>query len=819
MINHFFKISWRNISRNKIFTLINIAGLALSTCACMVIFLIASHELSFDTFHADKERIYHVGEKERLTTGILSRIPSPMAAALIQEVSGIEAVASFYPYDASIIIPGNGQRPSIFYSGIEGSDQTSVIITDPHYFDIFNYEWLAGKPATSLERPLTVVLSASKALRYFGSLPYDQIMGREIIYNDSLRVTVSGIVKDWNKNTDFPFTEFISYRSINACNFLRATYKTDEWKVPGIWCMVKLSKNIESSQITRQLIDFSKRHMSGNPDKIKFMLQPLSDVHFNADYSHDDIRKADLPTIRVLIGIALFILALAIINFINLSTAQSMQRIKEIGVRKILGSTRAGLGFQFVTETAIISFFSICAALLMTGPAISIFQDFIPPGITFRLLNKDTLYFLLILFIAIPLLAGFYPAKVLSSYLPAVSLRGIEGQSKGKRWLLRRGLVIFQFTISLIFIIGTLIISRQMSFVLEADYGLKTGGILDVFVPRWEDNNHWTKSKSKWDVLAEKIKNLPGVKKVIEQGSPPTGWVTHFGEISFAGKNRQVRNMKIQIDNGNEEFIPFYHMRLLSGRNLSTSDSLQEFIINETCLKNLGFTRPEDALGQFVNYQNQSFPIVGVIRDFHEGSFHNPIEPLIIGHDPGGERDLGIQLVTKDNQAGNIIAELSVIEKVFKQIYPKNEFNCRVIDDCIPLFYDSDQKTSKLISAATLIAVFISCIGLFGLSMYNAKTRTKEIGIRKVIGASVSDIIALFTKDYVVLIMLAFLIASPLAWFFSNKWLENFAYKINISYWIFLFAMMIAVTIAFATISFQAIKAASANPVKSLRAE
>ncbi|HSZ84402.1 MAG TPA: ABC transporter permease [Puia sp.] len=811
MLKHYFKISWRNIIRNKIFTVINIAGLALGICTCIVIFLITNFELSFDNFHPDKERIYHIGQKDPITPSNVSRISPPMPDALRQEITGIEAVASFYPYDASIT-PGNEKGLHTFNSGIEGSDQTSVIITDLHYFDIFKFDWLAGKPTTSLQQPFKVVLSESKAHKYFGSLPYDNIIGRELTYNDSLHVTVSGIVKDWNKNTDFPYTEFISYSSINSSNFLKTTYRTDDWSrnSAGMWCMIKLSKNSTAFQIKSQLKDFVKRHLPGNPDKLEFLLQPLSDIHFNADYSHDDIRKADLPTIRFLIGIALFILILAIVNFINLSTAQSIQRIKEIGVRKVLGSSRANLIFQFLTETFVVSFFAVCIAMLMVAPLLSFFQDFIPPRLSFQFFNKETLLFLLMLILVIPLLAGLYPAKVLSSYIPALSLKGDGCQSVGKKWLMRKGLVIFQFTISLIFIIGTLVISKQINFVLHADYGLKTNAILDVFI---------TKGNSKWKVLKEKIKELPEVKKVILQGTAPTGWVTRFGKISFTGKNHQVIKMKIQIDNGNEEFIPFYQMRLVAGRNLLRSDSLQEFIINETCRKNLGFAKPEDAIGQLLTYHKKAFPIVGVVADFHEGSFHYLIAPLMIGHEPGDEEDFGIQLVTNENKVSNMKAELSAIEKVYKDIYPRNEFNYRIIDECIPLLYDTDQKTSKLILAATLITVFISCIGLFGLAMFTAKRRTKEISIRKVIGASISDIIALLTKDYVVVILIAFLIASPIAWFFMNKWLENFAYRIDISWWIFLFAVMITILIAFATISFQAIKAAVVNPVKSLRTE
>ncbi len=808
MFGNYFKVALRRIFRNKVYSLINVFGLTLGIAVSIVIYLITSFEFSFDAFHPDKERIYRVGCKEPNTTWNTSRVPPPAPAALRNEIAGFEAVASFYPYDATITIHSNAKKSLVF-------DQTSVIITDPHYFEIFNYNWLAGNPATSLKEPFKVVLSESKAHKYFGSLTCSNIIGKEVVYNDSLILTVSGIVKDWDQHTDFPYTDFISRSTIGNSGFLKASYRTDDWGRtrgnPWIWTMVKLSKNVTAPQIAKRLEAFATRTVPADPaGKLQFLLQPLSDIHFNSDYSHDDIRKAHLPTMYVLMGIAMFILLLAIINFINLSTAQCTHRIREVGVHKVLGSSRLNLAFQFLTETFVISFFAVCLAAFMINPVLSLFRDYIPSGVKFHPFSQDSLAFIFLLTLFTSLLAGLYPAKVLSSYAPALSLKGVEGQAGGSRWLLRKGLIVFQFSISLLFIVGTIVTGRQISYMLNTDFGFKTKAILAV-------ETNWRDSASKVRALKQEIEQLPDVEKVVLQGNPPTGWGRNEADISSLGKN--LIKMRVLIDLGNSEFIPFYQMQVVAGRNLLRSDSLREFVINETYLKALGFTKPEDALGHFLQIWDKPFPIVGVVADFHESSFHEPIRPLVIGNDPAGETSLGIRLSTNGNQPVNAKAALTAIEKAYKKIYPRDDFNYIFLDEAIASFYETEQKTSGLMQAAMFITIFISCLGSFGLAMFTAQRRTKEIGIRKVIGASVTDIVALLTRDFVILIFIAFLIAYPISWFLMNNWLEKFAYRITVGWSVFALSGSFAILIALITVSSQAIKAASANPVKSLRSE
>ena len=819
MLKNYITIAWRNILRHKAFSIINISGLTLGVCACVVIFLVCRYEFSFDGFHPDKERIYHVGCKESVgpvDNGNSSRVLPPTPAALKQEIPGIEAAAGFYNYYPTITVLSDDKRMHIFQCTIEGSDQSSVIITGPEYFTIFKYDWLAGSPSVSLQKPFSVVLSASKARKYFGALSFDQIIGKEVIYDDSLRVRVAGIVKDWNENTDFPFTEFISWSTIGA-SFLHNEYHTDMWGpkrgVPDlwVWAMIRLSKKTTAAQIAPQLEPFAKRHWTGHPEyRPRFLLQPLSDVHFNTDYSHDDIRKAHLPTLYILMGVALFILLLAVTNFINLSTAQSLQRSKEVGVRKVLGSSQLNLVFQFLMETAIVSGFAILLAALLVWPMLFFFRDFIPPGVVFHPFSRENLVFLLLLLVVTSVLAGLYPAVGLSSYSPVLSLKGEGGPRGGEKWWLRKGLIVFQFSISLIFIIGTLVIGRQIRYMLYSDLGFKADAVLSL-------HTHDRKADpGKLRVLKEKIKQLPGVENVVLQGGPPSGgqWGT---EVTLLGKG--PGKLKVDADWANEEYIPFYGMKMVAGRNILRSDSLREFVINETCMRALGFTQPEKALGQFLQIEGGVIPIVGVVADFHQRSFHDPIAPLLIGHAPEVETSLGVRLSTKGKDVATIKPTLAAMGKIWKEVYPDKEFDYSFLDELVASFYETEQNTSKLVRVAMLITIIISCLGLFGLVLFTAQRKTKEIGIRKIIGASIADIVTLLCKDFVVLVCIAILVASPVAWWLMNRWLQGFVYRLPISWWIFAVAGAMAIVLALLTVSVQAIKAALANPAKSLRTE
>lgn len=543
-------------------------------------------------------------------------------------------------------------------------------------------------------------------------------------------------------------------------------------------------------------------------NKFSLQLQPLPDIHFNGDYDHDNIRKAHLPTLYSLIVVALFILIIAMINFINLSTAQSIQRAKEVGVRKVLGGGRTTLILQFLTETFILVCFASCIAVFTVRYVLVAFGDFIPPGVEFHLFHPSTLSFLLVVAMATTLFAGYYPASILSSYVPALSLKGGTKQQRPGAWNLRKGLIIFQFTLSLIFIISTIVITSQIGFMRNSDFGMRTDAIMNI--------NNWDDGKGKMKIFAESIRRLPGIENVVLQGKAP---VFIISEEPIRYKDKVETEMMVSIQAGNEHFIPFYQMKLLAGRNLEQSDSLKECLINETYCKALGFETPDKAIGKFLYRNGKAVPVAGVVADFHEGPFHEPIGPVFIAHIPELEKSVGIKLTSDSKRSINAKYIISRLELQWKKIFPDIPFNYHFLDDSINSFYKQEEKTALLARTSMLITIFISCMGLFGLVMFSTEKRKKEIGIRKILGASVARIVTMLSKDIVILLLIAALIASPIAWYFMNNWLQNFAYRIQISGWIFIGAGFGTSLIALFTISIHTIKAGTANPVRNLKTE
>lgn len=804
MVKNYLKIAWRNIPRNSVYTTINILGLAMGICACISIYVIISYELSFDTFHPDKQRIYRVMNDATESTGEIlhfARLPIGFAAAVRQTVPGVEAIASVNFYNAKSAVRGDRGKLVSF------TDNSGTVITDSQFFDIFKYNWLAGSSAP-LNAPFTVVLTEKKAHQYFGNIPLDKIIGKEIIYDDSLNVKVSGIVQDWSEKSDLSYSDFISSGTLQS-SFLKKSFNTDSWSEGDMsaWTFIKLDNGVQPVQINQQMAAIIKGHV--NPKtKLSPWLQPLSDIHFDGNVIESPIRTAHLPTLYLLMGIALFILILAVINFINLSTAQSIRRAKEVGVRKVLGSNRRSLIFQFLTETFVLTFLAVLLAIVMVQPVLTAFHSFIPDGISFNPLTLSTIIFLMSLIIVTSLLAGLYPAKVLSSYLPAISLKG-SGTYKGSdKWVLRKTLIVFQFTVSLIFIIGTIVIARQFNYIRGKDLGFSTDAVITVETPRGD-------SLSKARVAAEKIKQLSGVNKVA------LAWATPGDAKGMQIKFRpsDIKEIRVGQVDGNEDLIPLYNIKLLAGRNLTHADSVNEFVINEKLSRLMGCKTPPEAIGKTIYWFNKPYPVVGVVADFHSSSLHASITPVCIINRVEREGTLVIKLAAKDKQPGSIQPALVQIEKVWKSIYPAGVFDYKFYDDALARAYQQDEHAATLMNVAMGVTIFISCIGLFGLVLFMTEKKAKEISIRKILGASATNIAAMLSADFIQLVIIALLIASPVAWFVMNKWLQGFAYHTSISLWMFTLAGVGAVAIALITVGFQAIKAALANPIKSLRSE
>ena len=823
MLKNYWLVAWRSLVRNKIYSLVNVLGLALGICACLVIYLITQYEFSFDTFHPDHDRIFCVDAA--MHGEHLNCVPGPMPAAMRREMSGFQTVAAFQTYEASVTIPGGPKgKPQRF------DDAGSIAIAEPQYFDIFRYRWLSGNSATALAMPNSVVLTAEKARQYFGNLESDRIIGRTIYYQDSLMVTVTGVVADWTGNSDFNFSQWISYATIPA-SFLKNEIRLSAWNEVNrsSQVIIKLAKDVKPSQIDAQFTAFAKRHYGSQPP-LAACLKPLSDIHFHQDYGGTG-RKASLAVLYTLIAVAGFILILAIVNFVNLSTAQSMQRAREIGVRKVLGGSRSGIAMQFFTETLVLTLAAVGLAALMVRPVISVFADLIPEGVHFRV-DGATLLFLLLVTAATTLLAGFYPAKVLGNYEPTVTLKGIMAAPGGGKGTLRRGLIVFQFTISLLFIIASVVIGSQLRYALHADLGFKTDAILTISRPH--DNRlagmgfqsdetrirqMASEEPGKIAVLTDKIRQMAGVEKVIREWKSPMGQ-DHRGFEGGGLKNSDEKPINISYHYGNEDYVPFYEMKLVAGRNLLPGDSTRELLISEACAHALGFSDVSKAIGREVVISPfETYPVAGVVADFYENSFHQATWPTIILHNPTQETTIAVKIAAKGMTAGELKTLISHVEENWKTVFPGQPFSYSFLDESIANMYADDLRTERLTNVATGITVFISCLGLLGLAIFSTERRTREIGIRKVLGATVLGIVVMLCKEIVLLILIALLIASPLAWYFMHDWLQGFAYRTALSGWMFVAAGAAAIGVALLTVGFHAMKAARANPVKSLRTE
>ena len=826
MLKNYLKIALRSLLRNKVYSFINILGLAIGVSACLVIFLLVSFELSFDNFHPDRERIYRITSGFKNPDGSAyynAGLSAPMPSVIRQELTGIESLSAFFNWSAKVTIPNHKNDtknpPKTWKS--DNFQDSPIIICEPQYFQIFQYKWLQGNPENALRTPNEVVLTEEKAEKYFGKIPLEQVMGKQLYYNDSLVVTVTGIVKSLPKNSDFKFGDFISFKSITGKN-RRGEFGLDQWTNTNgdSQALVKLTKGTSEANINKQLVKFLGKHLDKKDEWSvgrSLSLQPLNNIHFNAEYGDSFSRQVHLPTLYALMGIAIFLLLIAAINFINLSTAQSIVRVKEIGVRKVLGSSRRSLIFQFLSETFVITSVAVLLSVLFVEPLLWAFSDFIPKTITFNVLDPQILGFLVLITVITSLLSGLYPAWIISSYTPVASLKNqvINGQSRTV--FLRKALITFQFTASQVFILGTIIVASQSKFMLNKDMGFKKDAIV-YFQTDWKD----TESNKK-QVLINKLRQFSEIETVC-LGDPPAREGYSMTALKFFDGKKEITT-SVHQKSVDESYVQMYGLKIIAGRNLSHSDTLKEFLINEAYTKELGFKKPEQAIGKFINYYSldgkpMKFPIIGVLANFHFQSMHSNIKPLYMSMNKYAN-NINVKIRSKGISPKNIEGILSKMKKVYNQVYPDNDqvFSPVFFDETFTNFYKKEQKFAQILNTATGIAIFISCMGLFGLVAFTTQRRTKEIGIRKVLGASVTQIVNLLSKDFLKLVILGIVIASPIAYWAMNKWLQDFAYRVEISWWIFALAGIVAIIIALLTVSYQSIRAAMANPVKSLRTE
>ena len=821
MFKNYCIIAWRNIVRNKVYTTINILGLALGICGCLVLYLITNYEFSFDRSHKDGGRIYRIIGDMQTMSGEKRMANSPFAdvAGFQTDIPGFEAEAGLHQYGGRISVPGAGKPPAEFQNSIPGSYSHTAVFTWPSWFSVFSYQWLAGN-ARSLDQPNHVVLTESRARLYFGDLPPSSMIGKTVLYDDSLRVHVSGIVRDWVGNTDLGYTDFLSVTTATH-SFLRTQIPTDDWtslRPHRSQAFVKLEPGVRPEQVNARFAAWIREHvkMDFNNQKLAMYLQPLRDLHFTSEFHRGDDgdgwRKPYLPTLYSMMAVAVFILLIAAVNFINLSTAQSMNRAKEIGVRKVIGGRKANIRIQFLIETLVLTVLAMLLAIALVSPVLTLFRDYIPEGLQFHPLEPATLLFLTGLTALTTLLAGFYPAWVLSSHVPVLSLKGKTG---GKERLnLRRALIVFQFTISLVFITASLVIGKQNAYMHQADKGFITDRVLTL--------TNWSDPPQKLQVYSNTIRTIPGVEKTLLQGTPPMGFAQNMDNFSILPTGTEFKQVSAHI--GNEEFIPFYGMRLVAGRNMVHNDSLQELVINVTMSKLMGCKTPAEAVGRNLYTVGQQgigkgYPVVGVVADFHVSSFHEAIPPVVIENVPGRKQNIAIKLTAGEQDTKAVKAIIAQLEAEWKREFPDRPFQSAFLDESISWLFGQEEKTAWLVNMAMGLTISISCMGLFGLGLFTTRRRAKEISIRKVLGASVRAITTMLSLDFAWLIGVAFCIATPVAWYATHSWLQDFAYRTSLNWWIFAVAGIAALGIALMTVGFQAARAALANPVNNLRAE
>jgi putative ABC transport system permease protein len=811
MFKNYVLVAWRNIFRHKLYTAIHIIGLAVGICACMAIWSVTHYELSFDKFHPDRDRIFRVVTEMRTTSGQLKHwgdIAEPAMPAIRKELTGIEVVGQFHNFNPTISIPGDHGRVAKFPK-VEGHAFNDIVLAEPEYFDIFNYQWLAGDPST-LKEPYHVVLTESGARRYFGRSDPEAVLGRTIIYDDSIRVTVTGLVKDLDQVTDFTFKDFISYATARAK--LASDLGLDSWSTGSMLSetFVKLAKGVSMDRVNGELKAFTDRHRKQiDEDFLNYELQPLADLHYSTLYSKDYGTQTDLKTLYRLMGVAIFILILASINFINFSTAQSLRRAREIGIRKVLGSRRTGLVVQLMIETFMLALGSLVLSLVLLKPLLAAFPSWVPAGLKISMLDPATIGFALAVVVVAAFLSGLYPALFLSSFQPVQTLKGESGGSPSS-WGngLAKGLVVFQFTISAIFILSAIVVSEQMRYMLHKDMGYSQNGIIRL-------SAGYKDPEDQKELLAERLRGLPGVVEVSRDGSGPTIQGSNHTTIDF---QHRVKT-EVEIRAGDTNYLSLYGITLLAGRNYFASDTLREVLINSTYAQMLGFRRPEEAIGQSLPVWSKQLMIVGVVADFNTRSAQYGIAPAMVVPMADFEHGFSVKLQLKDATAADVQHTLAAIAKEWKAVFPEEPFRYEWVDAFVAELYTQEGKTKTLINLAMVVTIVVSGMGLFGLAALAAGRRTKEIGIRKVLGAGVAGLVALITRDFILLVGIALGIASPIAWYILHGWLQDYVYRVSIGWSVFALAGVLAMGITIFTVGFHAVRAAIVNPVRSLRNE
>ncbi len=681
-------------------------------------------------------------------------------------------------------------------------EESGIVYAEPEFFDIMNFPLLKGDKKTVLTQPNEAIVTERIAHKYFG---HENAMGKIIRLSNQTDFIIKGILKDIPSNTDRRQEIYLSYANLKDRNAWLASDSSWGGVYSGSMCFTLLKPSVTAAQAENGLQQIIKKNYSGRDATTwRFKLQPLSDVHFNPDFDG----YADKKYLWALIFIGLFLIITGCVNFINLATAQALNRSKEIGIRKVLGSLRRQLFWQFIAETFLITLVATIMAYGIAKLALPYINGLFKTKMQLHLFaNADLPVFLSLLIVAVVFLSGSYPGLVLARFQPVLALKTKLSQKHIGGFSLRRILVVTQFAISQMLIIGTIVIAGQIKYSETADLGFNKDAVVLLPVPQ--------KDKIKMNTLRTRLSNVAGVENISICYQPPAAQSNNNTGVRFDNRTED-EHWGINVKSADDRYLSTFGIQLVAGRNIYPSDSLREFLVNETFVKKLNLKSPEDVIGKTlsINGGTLTAPITGVVKDFYNYSFHSEIAPICIFSDYTNYSNCAIKLDGK-----NLKASLSAFEKIWNETYPEYLYAYQFLDDRIAQFYEMDSIMLKLIQVFAAIAIFIGCLGLYGLVSFMAVQKNKEVGVRKVLGAGVPDILWLFGKEFTRLLLIAFLIAAPVAWWAMHKYLEDFEYKIKIGAEIFLLAILATFFVAAITVGYRSIKAAIANPVKSLRTE
>lgn len=793
------KIALRNLWKHKAYTIINIVGLSIGLASCILIFIFIHYQLSFDMGFKNKDRIYRVVTNWKYSNynDYSKGVPVPLIEALRNEFVGLEKVSAIIKRGGIIRIKGDDGRDII-------KTKEVVYYTEPDYFDIFDINWLSGKPHQALSQPNTVALSESIARKFFGSP--EKAIGKSVLYGDNINLKVTGVFKDMLENSSFPLNIVISYQTFNSKKYINWDSVSSETE-----CYVLLKDGVSLSDLQATLVQFNKKYYEDKKinNNQTNTFQELKDIHFNERYGNFADTTITKKEIYGLATIGLFLILTACINFINLATAQSATRSKEVGVRKVMGSERKQLILQFLIETFVVTVMAMLIACVLTELALPGMQNLFKKHISFSLFGHPVIFvFMGMLTIIVSFLAGFYPAIVMSGFSPALAIKNkIAANVSGLN--LRKVLVVVQFSITIILIIGTLVIMRQMEYLRQKPLGFNTDAVTMVNIPGGSQD------QKKYNAFKERALQIPGVQMIsFCQNAPLSDDIT---TSSFSYNDRKNNDFEIRISKADENYFNLFDLKFIAGKAFLKSDTINGCVVNETFLKKMNISDPKDVIGKMLNAINgngSNKPIVGVVKDFNDKSLREDISPLAIYAEKREYYKAAIKIDSKQ-----LMPAMKKVEHLWNNIFPDNVYNASFVSDNINSYYQDEYVMSMLFRVFTGVIIFISFIGLFGLISFVAAQRTKEIAIRKVLGASNIELVKMLNGSFLLMVFFANLVASPLAYIFVSKWLSGFAYRTELNIWPFILAMLISMLITLITVSVRSYKSAIANTIDALKYE